>query len=500
VSSSRGAIAKDTAVFTGSTLVIQALAFVAAVFIRKRLGPEMMGVWALLQVVQGYLAYTNLGMTNAFSRELPARRGRGEGPERLAALRDTAYTYIWIVSAAAAACLAAYALVARERLSAPFFWGLVTLAALTFLERRNNFAVQMLYAEKRFSEAAAFRVASSGVNAAAVVALTWVWGIYGFFAANVASYAFNAAYLRFRARFKAVLRMDVVEVRSLLALAVPLFAYQLATSFFISLDKLAIGKFLGLTELGIYSIAVLAAGWVFLLPNMMQVVLLPWTMERFGDPAALESQRRFSVLPGRVMIAYFSLAIGFFWILAPLLCRYVLGEYAAGIPAMKAALFGAAFVALQQQMYHICLGHKRHLGLLPAAGVLSAAYLAGAWSLARRGAGITELALLMTALQAVYYLFTALRALAPPLSLREAAAELSWNVFALAACAAFLAALDAMPDLGGAAAGILKLVLFAAFWAALMRVLEGKLGLLTLVRETWTAWAARRAGAAKAGA
>lgn len=492
---SRAKVAKDMAVFTGSSLVIQTINLVLAFYIRRLLGPEAMGVWALMQVIGTYVAYSNLGIVAGVCREIPALRAAGGQEARIAALKNGAYTYIQIVALLSALGLAAAAFILRGSISEELFWGLLVLAGMTHLDRKNSYRLQVLYSEKRFSLASRFRLYSSLVNAALVVVLVRCYGLYGFFAANLLSFAFNAWYLTARSSIRFEMTREWRAVRGVLLFGAPMFLLQFGFSFFNSIDKVAIGKFLGIRELGIYSLAMMAASYVFMLPNMFQVVLLPWTLETFGRPEDEEARRKYAVVPGRLMVAYFSLCIGVLWILAPSVLAKTLDQYASGVPAMKAALFGACFAALSQQMTHIVLGYKRHVSLLPYLALFSGAAFAAAGAWTKSGGGLTEIAVLAAGFQLLFYVVVWCIAFRGFFSAPRMILEIALNLAPLAVSALSLAWMDRSWLSQSPAALLLKTGVYGLLWIGIIGVFEKRIGFFSRVRSAISGWRAGRASA-----
>ncbi len=490
--STKLAVARDTVLFSASTLVSQGAAFFVAVWIRRVLGPEAMGIWALLQVVQSYIAYTNLGMMNAVFREVPVMRGRGESPEEIEAVKKVGYTYLSGAAFVTAALVAAAALVLRPSLSPVVFSGLWVVAVMTLFERTIGFIVQTLYIEKKFETVSRFRIWSTAVNTALVGILSWRAGLYGFYAAIVFSHVFDYVYLRKCSGVSLDLSWDSRRMFRLLRIGIPIFALGFAATFFNTADRVAIGKFLGLKALGVYSIALLAGRYVFLVPNLFQIVILPATLEKFGDEANIEGRRRYALLPGRIMAAYFSLTSAFIWITAPFLCAVVLPQYTAGVPALKALIFGYAFMALAQQMGHILLGFKLHPWMIPVLVALGAGMLSLDRGIAHSGGGIAAIGLAMTLFQLVNYFITALLGLWRTHGGRNGLRELFINLLPIGFSATLLIALDALWP-GVSWGGMLaKLAVYYALWAVFLLATEKKTGIIKVFVETFEAWRARR--------
>ena len=92
ITEERRSVTLDLLSMWGSFFFTQLLSLLLAVYIRAKLGPELMGVWALLQVFIGYSGYANLGIYDAALREIPYARGRGEN-HRVHAIKSVSFSF-----------------------------------------------------------------------------------------------------------------------------------------------------------------------------------------------------------------------------------------------------------------------------------------------------------------------------------------------------------------------------------------------------------------------
>jgi O-antigen/teichoic acid export membrane protein len=487
VSTGKATVVKDTAASFVSTLIAQVFAFALGIYIRRVLGPESMGVWALLQVVVAYVAYTNLGIVNAVARQIPMMRGKGAPEETLQKTRNAGYTYLTFATIVTSAAVLGYAFWKRAELSAPLFFGLVTVAGVTFLERGNNYWVQLLYAEKKFIFASRYKIYSTLVNAALVLSLTGLYHLYGFYGATLLSFLFNRVYLRWKSRIGFCIEWRLGEIKKLLSFGVPLWGLGFVTALFNSLDKLCIGKLLGMKSLGVYSLATLAGGYLFMFPNMFQAVLVPRTFERFGDDKDKGGREKYSLVPGRLMVVYFSLGIGAIAILSGPFCRALLPAYTDGLPALKALLYAYCFMALTQQMGHILLGCNRHLWMIPVFAGVGGLVVTAASRATADAHGLFYIAIVMAAGQLACYVFSAFFALSKVYNAHEAALQLFMNILPLAVSALVLFFLSRWGlDDGSPARTLLASALYLGLLAAFLLTVEKSWGILRMTREAFS--------------
>lgn len=314
-------VLKDTASYAGATWIIQNISFLLAIFIRRILGPEAMGIWILLQVFLNYAAYGNLGMLNAVCREIPILEGRGGEKEKIERIKNAGYTYIMIVAVLTSLLIVLGVFIWKAKLSNDLFYGFLTIAAVNLLQRLNNYSIQISHVEKKFIFISKFKIYSALVNALLVIILSWTYHLYGFYMATILSYVFNIIYLDWigNLRFKIVSAKK--EIIDLIKFGAPFIVLSFVVTVLNSIDKISIGKFLGLEALGIYSIAILAGSYIFMLPNVFQIVLYPRTLEKFGNSTDIEGKMTYSTVPGKIMSLYFALCIGLIWLTAPTFCK-----------------------------------------------------------------------------------------------------------------------------------------------------------------------------------
>ncbi len=489
--SPRGAILKDMLVHSSSTILVVNITLVLAVFTRRMLGPEAFGVWAILQVVLKYASYGNLGVFGGMYRQIPMLRGAGQ-LESVKRVKNTALTFGLATSSLAACVLGAGTLFMRPRLSDMMFWGLVTICAVNVLQILNNLLVGMLYTDKLFRESARFKIISAIVNAALVIPLTLFYSIYGFFAATAASLAFNVAYLLVKTRGGFRLEWHSAELATLLKVGVPVLALGFFNVLFNTIDRIAIGHYLSLADLGHYTIATMAGGDLMMVPNMFQQILYPRILEKFGG-SGNSGMERYSTLPVSLVSIYCSLCIGLIWLAAPWLITALLPEFAPGIPALKALSFGYAFYAMSIQIGPVLFGQFRHLRLIPIAmGGTVCIYALSGW--ATEMGGIAAIAWVMTAAYAVYYAFGAWFALRPIFAAGKIIRQIASTALPLILCFAAVSALDAAAPSSELLPTVLKTGVYAVLWTAVIALFHGKIESLLLAKEVLTSF--RRRGAA----
>lgn len=486
---SKVAIFKDTAIYSVSTFVSQGLNIVLAIYIRRLLGPEAMGVWALLQVYLVYIAYFNLGVFGAVYREIPVLRGGGK-EEKIESLKNSAFSYVAISSTVASLLLVIGTFLFREKLSEPFFYGLLSLAILNVFQRANNYQVRILITDKKFSLISQFNLFSALSNFILVLFCVWFYGLYGLYSAILLTYFLNYLYLRYRANLKFHFQWKKDEITELIQFGLPLVGLGLVTKLFYSLDKLIIGKFLGLSQLGIYTIATMAMSYIMVLPNMFHIVIYPRVLERFGDSKDRDGQKKYSTMPVKFISLYFSFALGLIWMLGPYLCHLFLPKFVGGVPALKALIIGGCFLSLFEQMNTILLGHKRHLWTIPwllgLSGIMFGmdAYFIG------KGWGLGDVAALSSVIYLIVYVGAAFMAWGPIFGSASGGSfkmvkELSRVLFPICINVFLLTMLDKIWGEMNIISLLIKMSIYFGILILSLRFFDERISLVALIQEVF---------------
>ena len=91
-------ILKDAFSYSGATFIVQNITFFLAIFVRRQLGPEAIGIWTVSQLFLGYASYAGMGMYDAICREIPILRGR-QDEKGVSHLKQVALTFTFLSSA-----------------------------------------------------------------------------------------------------------------------------------------------------------------------------------------------------------------------------------------------------------------------------------------------------------------------------------------------------------------------------------------------------------------
>lgn len=395
-------VIKDASRYSLYFMLSQFVTVAAALLMRHFLGPVQVGVWSLVQMTVTYGQYSHLGTMQAISLEIPYQAGRGD-QDRIRRIQDSIFTFSLLTAAAAAAVVGGYAFWGGAEMDPLLRGGLAFAAALILLERLNAFLICLVRAHKRFELASSQMFWSALVNAALVGLMASFFRLYGFMLAMCASYVFNILYIHAKIRFGLRFSWNPAEWGWAVRYGFPLLLLTLCTTLFETIDRIMIARFLGLRELGYYSVALMTVSYLFSIPNAIGVVLVPNLHEKFGQTQDKNDLKNFLEKSELVFSALLPLLIGISWILGPAAIRLVLPEFSPGIEPMLYLITGVYFSGLAQNCSQFLYAIKRHSLLVPilfGACLLSAGLNYAAICL---GWGIRGVAIATTVTLACYF-------------------------------------------------------------------------------------------------
>ena len=358
----------DISFYSSSILLTQAITVASAVIMRRFLGPAQVGVWAFVQVVLTYAEYANLGSVTAAGLEIPFYNGKGQ-PEKADEIKNTVFSFSILSSILISIAIILYVLIRRASLEKELFYGLLFASGLVLLQKLNGLLVTLLRAYKRFTLAGKQMLYSALVNAVLIAGLSFRFRLYGFLVAMCLSFVFNIAYILRREPFSFQLRMNLSKLWSLIAYGLPLMLIALLGTFFETIDRIMITKFMGLEALGLYSIALMTYAYINGIPNSIGIVMIPNIQEKFGRTENKHDLKGYLHKAEMGLSAIIPVLIGFSWFVVPYLVQVILPKFVEGTGSLRALILGAYFLALGQVYSQFVYVIRKHLALFPVVGL-----------------------------------------------------------------------------------------------------------------------------------
>jgi O-antigen/teichoic acid export membrane protein len=316
--------------------VTQLLAGVAAV---HYIDPHDMGIWASANLALTYAVLLLAGVQNGLSRELPYYLGAGDdGMARRLASTTLFYTAGGCV-ATVLGSMGTAVFLASQHADRKVMWALAGVTVLILCNFYQNYLFVTFRSKNSFGHLAQVQT----WYAALVVATLpiFLFG-YGGLLLRAAALGAVATYLMHRARPMRVSpswRTDSFLL--LVKTGIPIFATDYITNAAKTLDRVALLKFGGVEEVGLYALAVSAFSAFQVVPQSVAHYVYPRMSHHYGrtnDPRLLWTMAWKTNLI--VLGAMLPIALAGYWIL-PFAVKLLFPKYIAGTHAAQISLFSA---------------------------------------------------------------------------------------------------------------------------------------------------------------
>ena len=383
---------KDTTYYTIANYISQGLGMVNSVAMRRFMGPTAMGIWSIIQVILGYCGYASFGTTKAMARDYPILRGKG-AHEKADKLKDIVFTFSMTMSLIPATLILGYLAVKHQSIEHPLMVGLFFLSIFLFIQRFNDLLLNLLRSDKKFTILSQLIV----INAVGGLAVTFLfvrsWNIYGLLLGTLLTTTGSIIFIYSQYPYHFKRYWNNQELLTELRLGIPLVAATFLGELLKSIDKWVITKYLGFYELGQYSLAIMASGYVFSLPNMFSHIWYPNLQQEYGKEGSIEGIKNYLLTPVHIFSILCPIMCGLAIYMISWIAVHFLPKFVPGLPAMKIYLIGTFFLLFSQFSYSFLITINRYLTNIPVVIVAIGINAALGVMLVKSGLGLPGVAL-----------------------------------------------------------------------------------------------------------
>ncbi|MCL5267422.1 MAG: oligosaccharide flippase family protein [Bacteroidetes bacterium] len=313
--------------------------FLSSVVSAKILGPTSYGFYNLMDLIVKYGPLLNLGVASGISRDIPISLGRGDLAQA-ETLNDAGFTGLLATGLLSFVVICSTSFLFYSGLA---LWGITFAAASIVTNAVFEYQIMYLYSYSNFKRASFLISVNSVTNLVATISLVYFWGIHGQFVAIllvpvvVIMVAYLKGYHSFKFNFSLRIYKGIVKI------GFPLILVGIGYTFLITIDRVIIAKYLGVEQLGFYSLAIMAFVFSQQVPIAISQVIYPKMNFKFGvdtNPRGLEYT---AVLPSLILSLVMPLAMVVSMLFLPPIVKMFLGEYTNGIVSSEIILIPVSF-------------------------------------------------------------------------------------------------------------------------------------------------------------
>jgi len=362
--STKETIVRDTAKYSFAFYASQGVGFVTSVSLRRFLGPYAMGIWSLLQVVQSYIKYLNLGVDSAAVYRIPFYRGKGE---KLAAekVKDTTFSFIFLISLLSCLGLVIAALYFRNKYPLEVIVGLLALAVYIILQRMYAFYIVILRAYGSFSILSKSLLFDSIANLFLVLLLVNQFKLYGLYFIISFLAVLNTLFVHRLAKEKIIFKFDLRQLKALIVYGFPILLNSVLGVILRSIGQIMIAKMMGIIFVGYYSIALMTKNYVYGFSNNLYIVTIPHMQEAYGRKEKIEDIRKFLIVPTKALSYLLAPFLGVIYFTLPLFIEKFLPQYIPGIVTAQILLLDIFFYSCSSQASQFLITLNKQKIMIP---------------------------------------------------------------------------------------------------------------------------------------
>jgi O-antigen/teichoic acid export membrane protein len=368
---------KDKLVYVAGQVSLTGVMFLFNLIAAKLLGPEQMGAWQTIFLISTYGMLISAGIINGMGRDVPYYRGKGD-VEKVRETIATTFICLLIVTAASLAVAAVGYLVFPDDLRLLLVMGGVLVGA----RLANIFSTILIRSFRDFRRLGLHQGTTALLLLLALGPLSLAPGLYTIFWGVCLAYGVVLIYSK---KYFHIVPWSRKTCYHLIGVGFPIYLVGLLFTLLTTIDRLIVLGFLGMEQLGIYTMATTALAVLLMAPSLVSNFMYPKLAEHYGATGRvselvplLKRIIRLNLL-STVPIAAVTLAILYFYIVPVYLAAYMSGREAMAIIFLAAVFYplGTGFgdffnVIGMQQVYlrNIATGFvvNAGVGLLLVAG------------------------------------------------------------------------------------------------------------------------------------
>jgi O-antigen/teichoic acid export membrane protein len=133
-----------------------------------------------------------------------------------------------------------------------------------------------------------------------------------------------------------------------------------------TVDSILVLNILGIEQLGLYTIALIANGIIYSVTNSISNVLYPRMQEAYGKSGISDTMRSYVIRPSLIMAVLLPAMIGILYFLIPMVVNLLIPKFELGIVAFKVIILSGYFFAMVNMStgYLISSGKQKFLVLI----------------------------------------------------------------------------------------------------------------------------------------
>lgn len=353
----KGSLKKEFSILMLSTIFFQFSSMVVNFIGAKFLGPTLWGKWNILNLFLLYGPNMQLGVLNAMNREIPFLRGKGEW-ELIKKIQRNVFSFHILTGTFLAVFINILSfLIFPKDLLLPgllmeflLFFTMIYVYFQTYLKSSlyfHLFGVQQFFLGLSLVLLLPFLIIYPKlsifilIRTISLVIVLWI--------------------IRKKLNFQFTFELDFSLIKKLIKIGWPILAVGLIHTATVTVDRIVIAKYLGSTQVGYYSIALMVMNVTLLIPMIVGQQIYPRIAECWGKTGSISEVLKWMKKQMKVSILFTALIVGFIAFATEPLITVFLPKYLPGLPAVYPVLLVPLLISFSGSISNVMnsLGEQR---------------------------------------------------------------------------------------------------------------------------------------------
>lgn len=343
--SNKDLIIKDSFIYSASNYISIFIGFFVSILAKRFLGLSGAGYWALFVVVQTYGMYVGLGIKTALNRELPQAIGAKDS-DKVKRLQDVTFSYLLPASLVGIVIIWILSIFISD--DPTFRAGMRITGFLILATQLYNLMLTILRARKQFLIVGKLIILNAIFIAIFPLTGAYFFNVIGYAVGMIISTALSFYFAKMWLNIGFSFNLDWSMITRLIKVGSVMLVAGLLFKTFLCIDKIMIGKMLGIEQLGLYAIGLMAVQQIGASPRFFSIVLFPHIQERYGATKNISDLKDMILRPTYIIIRLVPIIIIALIFITECLVYYILPQFSGGLVAMKILVFGYFFMVVRE--------------------------------------------------------------------------------------------------------------------------------------------------------
>ncbi|MBF0457451.1 MAG: oligosaccharide flippase family protein [Nitrospirae bacterium] len=349
-------LAKNITRYAASNMFQRACGIVNTFIKPRLLPPELFGLWNLICVLTSNASHAHLGTKTAMFYLLPYHKSRNE-TDIANAIKSAVFYGFLSLSILIAAGIWVYAFLGN--LNRVEQAGLISAGVMIIVNSLFDFQFTEISADKKFKLISAVNYKRSVLALVLNAVLIYYLSIYGIYLATILSVLIMVIYLHMVSPIKLPEPFDKSIFLNLVKKGLPILIYNVSNDLISTIDRVIIAYFLGIKELGYYSITGMVFNFLIQIPSDAREVVEVDLMGNTSTNTREQTLDDYFFKPLTYTSHFMPFLLGpSFFLIAPFI-YLALPKYIKGIVPSQILIIGTFFFALSYIPRGVIVAHNK---------------------------------------------------------------------------------------------------------------------------------------------